>query len=341
MRSRALAALLALSLASPALAGEPDDYYPWLRPGRDSAEGVNALVNDEFERVLRGLNRGRAWRKMSCAKVARKIVFPMTLVEYRFSLRARAEFNVDFIPDTNTEIVRYRPQGLYRYVPLYTRMGARIPMLWLIGINPVFPSVRVGETTFSLDKLAHFFPTGARYYDMLHREMDAGATREEALEKVLQYGVDTELGIWGLDWDVFSYADLESNYQGLVFFMDLCDGTPEEPPLLRKTDDGWALREPFDLRPYVTPCWDESFYNPTYTEHVWPHIRRALEETYCPVLGKPDIQTMRAAQRRAGCPGPSYPWLEEKIRKGEIPDPEPYSIDSICEDLRRRRSAPE
>ena len=94
MRSKALVVALALLTCAPALAGEPDDYYPWRRPIRDGTEAVNALVNDEIDRVLRKVNRGR-WREKSCGDVSRELVFPFTLVEYRFAFRARSEFNLD------------------------------------------------------------------------------------------------------------------------------------------------------------------------------------------------------------------------------------------------------
>lgn len=319
-----LGATLVLALAwlpaSTARAGEGDDFYPWERHLADSREALNRRYNRVFDDALRDLNRGRDWSSMSCVDAAHAMTERLFWTEYRFLLRAQPHFGLDYAPRTNTEDVeRYRPRSVYRYVPWW----------WVpLTAAPLEREVRVGDVVFSTDKIAHFFPTGWRYLVRYRERRAAGDDDDTALRAAIdQIGVATELGGWGLGIDgIFSFADLEANYQGLVFFQRLCD--PERPDLV-KADSGWALRRPFDVGDWVNPCWDESFYGNVYVEALWPAIERALSEK-CRLLHRPDIAQRRGRYRALGCASRSVRILDELIASGRVPDPRPHDIETVC-----------
>lgn len=316
----ALVAALAASPAFTARAGEGDDFYPWERHLADSREALNRRYNRVFDDALRDLNRGHAWSSMSCVDAAHAMTERLFWTEYRFLLRAQPHFGLDYAPRTNTEdIERYRPQSLYRYVPWW----------WVpLTAAPLERELRVGDVAFSTDKIAHFFPTGWRYLVRYRERRAAGDDDDTALRAAIdQIGVATELGGWGLGIDgIFSFADLEANYQGLVFFQRLCD--PERPDLV-KTDVGWALHRPFDIGEWVNPCWDESYYGNVYVETLWPAIERALSEK-CRLLLRPDIAQRRARYRVIGCGSRSVLILAEAIASRRIPDPQAHDIETVC-----------
>ncbi len=318
-RFAAVLTLLALAAAS-ARAGEGDDFYPWHRPLDDSRDAINRRYNEVFADALRDVNRGGAWRTRTCVDVAHAMTERLFWTEYRFLLRAQPHFGLHYAPRTNTEdLEEYRARSLYRYVPFW----------WVpLTVAPLERELRVAEVTFSTDKIAHFFPTGWRYWRLYRERRAAGDDDERALRAAIEeIGVATELGGWGLGIDgIFSFADLEANYQGLVFFQRLCDG---DTPDLVQGADGWALRRAFDLGEWVNPCWDESYYGNVYVEAIWPAIQRALTQT-CPLLARPHVVAQRARYRALGCTSRSVRIMDELIADGSVPNPRPYDIETVC-----------
>lgn len=301
-------------------AGEGDDFYPWHRPLDDSRAALNRRYNQVFTDALRDLNRGDRWRAMTCVDAAHEMTERLFWTEYRFLLRVQPHFGLHYAPRTNTEdIEQYRPRSLYHDVPFW----------WVpLTVAPLERELRVGDVTFSTDKIAHFFPTGWRYWRVYRERRAVGDDDDTALRAAIdQIGVATELGGWGLGIDgIFSFADLEANYQGLVFFQRLCD--PQRPDLV-KTATGWALRRPFDFGEWVNPCWDESYYGNTYVDVIWPAIAHAMAEK-CSLLARPHVAAQRARYRALGCTSPSVRILEEYVAAGHVPDPRPFDIETVC-----------
>ena len=76
----------------------------------------------------------------------------------------------------------------------------------------------------------------------------------------------------------FSLADPEANYQGFLFYKQLCHG--DELPLNRR-DDRWHFSGSFSLRDYIYPKWDESWNPNVYSKRRWKGIRATMA-SYCP-----------------------------------------------------------
>src|SRR5690606_13118024 len=90
---------------------------------------------------------------------------------------------------------------------------------------------------------------------------------------------------------VFSIGDLEANYQGFVFLLDLC-GNPftSTPPILEKTEQGkWRLKERLDIGPYLNPHLDESFTLNIYSKKRWEKVLPIIQKEYCPLLASERI----------------------------------------------------
>ena len=177
-------------------------------------------------------------------------------------------------PDRSLSNFRYRNMSIYR----------DITFPYLI---PMARTIRVGDMYFGIDKLGHMFGFGARYYQRYRRYMKHGATEQEAIGRIVRYGILTEKLLVGEYLDgVFAHADLEANFQGFMLSRDLCEG---EDPYLAITDNKWKLTRPIDMRMYITPDFDES-YNLC---HWWADRKREvlpiLREEYSEKLRSPQV----------------------------------------------------
>lgn len=311
---------LILLWSSTTLAGETDQHYTWRRPLAESAPAYNAYLNQHFTEQLRGVSRWPWAESLRCRDVALDLVDGLLWKEYRFFIRSQRGDGLIWAPYSTTErATEYRRYGLYRYAP---------PWSPAFAIIPLDSTVRLGDVYVGTDKIAHFFPNGVRYYKRYHEVLDAGGSEAEAYEAAIQLGIEQELGIFGLDFGTFSYADLEANDAGLQWFLALCDA--EEPQLFFDEEaSAWRLREAFDITEWVSPCWDESYYPNYYAEGVWPFVKKGLLD-YCPMLDFPEIRRRFQRYRERGCESRTMTRVRELLASGELPDPEPQSMETVC-----------
>ena len=117
------------------------------------------------------------------------------------------------------------------------------------------PTLQVNDIRFGSDKLAHFFSEGWWYYKHWKKNRNK-LTAEDLQRSMFEYGAKLERSIQGVAiTGVFSPADLEANYQGFLFFQQLCHG---DERLLCRQEDRWHFSDSFDFRDYIYPKWDES-----------------------------------------------------------------------------------
>ncbi|MDX1385652.1 MAG: hypothetical protein R3190_18515, partial [Thermoanaerobaculia bacterium] len=123
-----------------------------------------------------------------------------------------------------------------------------------------------------------------------------------------------------------SPGDLEANYQGLLFYIGLCEG---DDPIVEVRDGRWQRRRPFDFRDHVTPEWDESYQPVAFTKSRWKKVRPVLLG-YCPMLDDPEVRAMRDAYRARDTTTPTELLLREFIASGRVPDPADFDIERVC-----------
>lgn len=318
--------LLCLATAQEAKAAETDPYYAWLHPPRDSTVALNRNVNRIINRAIDDVNRSWGARDRTCAEVAAAVARPLARTGMWFFVGAMDGYGLDYVPRTNTEYLEdYRPHGIYRD-----------GFWWRLGfLVPPDPTVRVADVHLSPDKIGHFFIDGHRYYKAFHEGLGRGLSPRHAHEAVIRdIGIRAESYMQGNAISgVFSFADLEANEQGFLFYQRLCDG---KEALLVEGDDGWRLREPLDFRDYVNPCWDEAHYPSSFDPRVGKGVKRAVRE-YCGALQEPYVRALRGGYEERGCSSFSYRYLEELAAAGAVPDPDGYSVDVICESERAPR----
>ena len=321
-------ALCVVVSAAAADALETDQYYAWGRPLADSTDAVNARFNLELERAIASFPKDRP--PQNCRKVAiayrKRMRF---LLLHEIQVWAWNSEWVDRIPDGADEQREYRRTNLYSNHPLIDT-GT-----WM----PYTPTLEVAGVRFGTDKLAHVVSSGWTYYGEYHKGIKKGETPEDAERRAVNRGIVEESLILGkLASGVTSIPDLEANYAGMHFYLDLCD---IEDPILKLGEDGWFISRPVDLRDYVTPRWDESFQPPIYTKGRWRKVKPVLE-TYCDRLADPQVVAMRRSYRERDRESLVGRLVAEKVAEGKIRDPAQFSIEAVCSETDpSREEAPE
>jgi hypothetical protein len=154
-----------------------------------------------------------------------------------------------------------------------------------------------------------------------------GLSDELARKLAIHEGIFEERTTNGLLTDgVFSPADLEANYQGMLFYLNFCDG-PD--PLLELKGGAWKVHRLFDWGEAVSPAWDESFNTSIYSPARWRKVRPRLLE-YCARRGDPDVVRLLNRYRLAYRPTPSEAAVAQLVRQGKLPDPFIFTLEANC-----------
>lgn len=281
-----LAVPVAFLILPSAQAVETDQFMVWDVELVDGAEPINQFFNDEIRGILEGRNRA-VEQTCHCPALADDIFrhFFSRRRTSRLKVFMRESDAVEAYPDRSVSTRRYRKMSIYR----------DITFPWIMPLSRTY---RLGDVYFGIDKLGHMFGYGARYYGRYRRHVDYGMNEDDAIERVVRWGILHELTIvGGLTDGVFSHADLEANYQGFRLARNLCEG---DAPYLSFDGVTWTLTRAIDLRDYVTPGFDES-YNLSH----WLFDRRRevlpiLREEYAPMLNSPFVQARFDLYRQRG-----------------------------------------
>jgi hypothetical protein len=311
-------ALAWLAFAAPVHALETDQYYAWRRPLADSSDALNAKINFELNEALRGINSDDAGRGASCRDVVEAIHRRYTLFIFqKIELWAQRTSVLSRIPATQSEEFDYRKNWIYGQVAWYD-LGRTVPPS---------PTIEIDGIRLGTDKISHFFSEGHYYLEWYEGARGRGMSHDEAVEFAVRRGIAIETTVLGgVISGVISPADLEANYQGLGWYIDLCDG---DAPLLERGEAGWRIREPFDLRPFVSPEWDESYLPNVVLKGRWVHVKPEIER-HCAELADPLVQARRAAYVARDKPTYTDGLLEQMVRDGQLENPADYGIEHLC-----------
>ena len=317
LRCLDVAAAILLLAPGPARALETDQFYAWGRQLPDATAALNARINADIEDVLDELQGGASPPR--CAEVRRRIA-----ARFRFLIFGPVEVwashssLVPRIPATAEEELAYRRASLYR------RMSAFDPAGWL----PITPTISLNGVRVGTDKLTHFFNEGHYYFHWYEGARRPGQPFDlAAVDRAIGRGIFTERTLLGKAASgVFSPADLEANYEGMRFFIGLCDG---EAPQLQATPEGYRLARPFDWRDHVTPEWDESYQPSIYSQRRWREVAPEMRK-YCALLDEPEVVAQRAAYRERDRMTITEERMLALVRQGKLPDPVEFSIERAC-----------
>lgn len=308
-----LCLLLANAFSAHAL--ETDNYLAWGVTLPDSSEDVNQLIRKQIEEVVVS-----AKEDVSCRTIT-----------FRIANRFKTTPGRKLFEDWSIEHISHK---MFPSTPFYLKQSiyknTRRVYLSKSGLSP---NLHANGVYFGVDKLSHFGSTGRRYLKVFLHELKKGSSTEEAERKAIRMGLSNEARILGL-WPsgVFSYGDMEANYQGLRFYKKLC--LDEQEPYLEKADGRWKLTRVPDIRTYVNPFWDESFNLSYLAPGMWNVSSREIKEKYCPLRNNEEVQARFKSYLDSTHKSHSLEYIKELQLNNYYQAPVPserQSVDSLCE----------
>jgi hypothetical protein len=300
----------------PARGTETDQFYAWDRGLEDATDAVNEKINTEIVEALKRINGRRT--PCPCRNAQKAIRDHLYYAFFgRLDLWAAKTAEVDRIPKTADD------EQLFRHRYLYRETSPFDP----IRRMPPSPTIEIRGVRMGTDKLGHFFSDGAWIEKPYRRALAKGASDEEALNRALRFSLVTERTVLGMGASgVFSLADSEANYQGLLFYRALCDG-PDAA--LELTPSGWSLKRPFDISAYVSPEWDESWQPNVYSPLRWGKVKPVMQR-YCRLLHDPEVKRRRAFYATRDTETPTEAIVRELVAAGKLDDPRGFTIEAAC-----------
>jgi len=288
MRNRLAITALVVTGAIGAGADETDQYLSWNTELADAAPALNDFIAAQAAEVIARIN-AQPPESCTCETITQLIFAAVYLDRFRAPVFEYIEESglVDVYPPRDVPPDELLDRSVYRDVTLPS-------------IIRVTRTVRIGDVYLGVDKLAHLFGIGRRYYVRYRDAREEGASFDDAVDEAIRWGIFTEDSILGRVVNgIFSHADLEANYAGLRLAIAFCEG---DSPYLRQGAAGWVLQRPVNLTELVSPLFDESFNPNHFTGSVLDAVLPVLREEYRrPAL----LQRAGARFARYGDPEPT------------------------------------
>lgn len=302
---------------------ETDQYMMWGRELNDVTAYLNAFINKRTWKAIDEINHLPEEQRsgLSCEAVHKRI-----LKSYNENK------GLDFISEI--ERLVYDDPTLSRYPPKNTSKQAvvnqsiykksKLFKLKMFGIN-----IKINGVYTGVDKTDHVFRTGYGYFKTYKRHLKKGESEEQAVIAAISKGIKQEKTYFGY-WvsGVFSYADLEANYQGLRFHRGFCEG--DKPYLFRRDGGSWGFSHAIDLKEYVNPWFDESFNTSAYLasrfKGVYPELKKYCGAQW--LSGRNQYYQQKNLSESF-----SVLYLQGLVDKGKLPNPDKYSLKVICESM--------
>lgn len=306
---------------------ETDNYLAWDKEIQDSTKEVNRYYNQLMMEALIKVKR-RPFMRKKCERVATWIGKAIVKIDQKYT---------DHWVKKNKKIDRFPKYGTKKWDYLQKTIYKKVLKL---GVN-MSPTININGIYMGSDKISHFFGMGFVYYGVYLKKLKTMKIKKsslpiqrrqiEAVKHALDLGVVTErvfLGESAMASGVFSYGDMESNYQGLKFYRSLCEG--KNPRLKKIAKHTWKLIKPLDIKDYANPKWDETFYSNHYQKSRWKHVKPYLKK-YCGGRFKPIVKERFEYYKSIDYESFSSLYLKEKAKAGKLPDPLEHSLDRLCQ----------
>ncbi|MFC1884141.1 hypothetical protein ACFL2O_05165 [Thermodesulfobacteriota bacterium] len=331
-----------------ALAGETDNYYAWGKVINDSAELFNKYLKKKINAILlevinpNELLHGQSHCQQVVLAVMENLGTSVTIVRHpalntELEIWAESNKEIDRAPSFGTTADSYISKSLFA-----PGLGALEKKF--VSIDP---TINIGGIYFGTDKLSHFLGSGYLYYKTYLGVIKNSGSETAAFRAAILSGCKMETGILGMQTTgVFSFADLEANFQGMVMAIDFCR---KSDPILQFKSDIWVLGS-LDIRDYVSPNWDETENVSVYNKKRWDQVRRNMVNLgYCRFLKSQWLKRRKIIYKKykekdggraARFPSYSFKFLksihenQRSVREGvsviQIPSQIGYHIEEVC-----------
>lgn len=315
---RLVSLLLAVIVAPTGQAREVDPFLAIDARLADSAEHIDAHVSNLVQETLDDINSW-SWTKVSkCYKVVYRTVRK-------------------FGKALNAERLRHwvLSNGLIQIAPPMTVSDREVLKMSIFRNTPVSVDriINVSGVYIGVDKLSAALTDGLQLYRTYINRLKRRRTQMHLGELdilAMQLAAEKAL-VWekgrrgGTSSGVISFADLEANYQGLLFYRSMCYG--QNPVIDLNEDDDWVLTQPLKFSNYVNPLWDE-FANPSFYVSNWDKIAPEIRKN-CSKLTNLQAKD-REEKYQASQPSGMAMYLEDLVSRGKLANHQRHGIPAVC-----------
>ncbi|MBT3737969.1 MAG: hypothetical protein HOG33_02615 [Candidatus Marinimicrobia bacterium] len=310
-------------------AGEVDHFLAWKVYLKDASILVNQYFNREITKTLNQLPDN-----CSCETASSEILKSFGVVlNSPLEKWIKSNNKIEKFPNKKSENINLFKKSIYwkdsnPTIEKSQMISLKIMLDEIININGIYIGV---------DKITHFTGSGYLYYKRYLSAIKKGNSHKVSMEKAIDLGIIGEKNILGrYASGVFSFADLEANFQGLLFGIELCSSAQ---PLIMEKNGRWAISRSFNIKNYVNPYWNES-YNPSYYYEgknltLFPKSITVLSNLskYCETYKSALIQNRFKKYQNNSTLSFSVKYLISLVNKNEIPNPKLFDIRKICSEV--------
>jgi hypothetical protein len=255
---------------------ETDQFIAATVSLKDSSPLINNYIREKMHIAVSKANR-RGKGPAYCQKLASNV---FTEILGRFSISKISRY-----AEEAEEFERFPSDDLSmgEYMDLSIYQMAKFPIN-MVGLSH---TINVGGIYVGTDKLGHFALLGRNYYNRYRKYNRRMKDSVAAQKKSIMKGIRQEVSLLGYTLGgVLSFADLEANYQGLRFGIEMCQG---ENAFLQFADNQWQIntQRPFDIMEYFNPKMDETFNLNFWRPNLWKKINPDVAKVYCSMLESP------------------------------------------------------
>lgn len=270
------ALLLAFAFSVSAHALETDQFLATRAVIKDSSEVLNRYFNQQIEKAVAVANEGKI-EKIKCQQVASNVMNNLVGAKYfgisKISKFARTNPEIEKFPDMSVSDKDYFRMTFYENSDI------------LMKFADLARTINVDGVYMGTDKLGHFSLIGRNYYHNYLTYKKKGQKQEEAMRNAILKGFATERGILGYAiGGVLSFGDLEANYQGMKFAIEVCEGSD---PYVKFENGKFKQVRTFETKNYFSPRMDESFHFSFWRPGLYKRIQPKLAQSYCEIKNDP------------------------------------------------------
>ena len=307
-------------------AGEVDPYLAWKISLKDASTIINQYFNRKIAKTLNQLPNN-----CSCETASAEILKNFGVVlNSPLEKWIKSNNQIEKFPNKNSENDKLLKESIY-----WKNSNSSVEKSQMISLKMMLDEIiNINGVYIGVDKITHFTGSGFIYYKRYLSALKKGSPHKIAMEKAIDIGVMGEKNILGrYASGVFSFADLEANFQGLLFGIDLCNSAQ---PLIIIKNQRWVLSKSFNIKNYVNPYWNES-YNPSYYYEgknltLFPKSITVLSNLpkNCKTYNSDLIQDRFSKYQNTSKPSFSTKYLNSLVNRNDIPNPKLFDIRKIC-----------
>jgi hypothetical protein len=264
-------ALFFLSLISlNAFALETDQFLATRIVLKDAAPVLNEYFNQQIEKAVTEANQ-TSLGKNKCSVVAQNVMNNLVGGKYfsisKISKFARLSSEIEKFPEASVSDREYFKMTFYEKADILMKIA---DLARTINLNGIY---------MGTDKLGHFSLLGRNYFNNYLDNRKEGQPSELARRNAILKGFASERGILGYAiGGVLSFGDLESNYEGMTFAIEICEGSN---PYVEFKDNKFVQIRDFDTKTYFNPRMDESVTFSFWRPGLYKRIKEKLSKEYC------------------------------------------------------------